>query len=256
MSEVTLQGPQSIVATGLFKQYSGRTVVDGVTLEVKRGEVLGLLGPNGAGKTTSFYMIMGLIKPDRGKVMLGDQDITRWAMHRRARSGVGYLAQDPSVFRKLTVEENILAILQLLPMSRKDQLERCNELLERFDLVDRRKALGMALSGGERRRTEIARVLASDPLFILLDEPFTGIDPKQVEEVHRVITDLKSLNIGILITDHDAQTTLDIIDRGCVLYDGHIEVEGTPRELILSARAREIYFGESMARVAGTGVQS
>ena len=256
MSEVTLQGPQSIVATNLVKQYGGRTVVDGVTLQVKRGEVLGLLGPNGAGKTTSFYMIMGLIKPDRGKVMLGEQDVTRWAMHRRARSGVGYLAQDASVFRKLTVEENILAILQLLPMSRKDQANRCNELLERFDLVERRNELGMALSGGERRRTEIARVLASDPLFILLDEPFTGIDPKQVEEVQRIITDLKSLNIGILITDHAAQTTLDIIDRGCLLYDGRIAVEGTPKELINSARARDIYFGESIPRMAGTGAQA
>ena len=243
-----LEGPDKIVATDLFKKYGERLVVDRVSLEVRRGEVVGLLGPNGAGKTTSFYMIMGLIKPNGGKVKLGDMDVTRWSMHHRARAGIGYLAQDTSIFRKLSVEDNIFAILQLMPLTNAQRRERCDELLHNFDLTPRRKALGAALSGGERRRTEIARVLASSPKFILLDEPLTGIDPKQVEEVQNIISHLKKLGIGVLITDHAAERMLTTIDRGIILFDGRIEFEGTPEELINNKRAREMYFGESIGR--------
>ncbi len=243
-----LEGPMQITASHLVKKYGERVVVDNVSLEVRRGEVVGLLGPNGAGKTTSFYMIMGLIKPNSGQVELGTTDVTRWAMHSRARAGMGYLAQDASVFRKLSVEENIMAILQLRPLSRDERRAKCEELLGKFDLVGRRKALGMALSGGERRRTEIARVLASDPQFILLDEPFTGIDPIQKEEIQNIVANLKNLGIGILITDHDAENTLQIIDRGLILYNGRIEFEGSPQELLSNDRAREVYFGEKIGR--------
>lgn len=244
------EGPQEIVATDLVKRYGERVVVDGVSLQVKRGEVVGLLGPNGAGKTTSFYMIMGLVKPDQGKVCLGEKDMTRWPMHQRARSGVGYLAQDASVFRKLTVEENILTILQLMPLTKAQRQERCEELLHNFDLVERRKAKGIALSGGERRRTEIARTLAANPRFILLDEPFTGIDPRQVQEIQNIVANLKTLGIGILITDHNVHDTLDIIDRGLILFNGRIEFQGTPADLLANDRARELYFGERIGRHA------
>lgn len=243
-----LEGPIQITAVDLVKKYGDRVVVDHVSLEVNRGEVVGLLGPNGAGKTTSFYMIMGLIKPNSGRVSLGDTDVTRWPMHSRARAGIGYLAQDASVFRKLSVEENIMAILQLMPMSGEARRSRCQELLESFDLAPRRKALGMALSGGERRRTEIARVLASDPQFILLDEPFTGIDPRQSQEIRATVSLLKGLGIGILITDHNVYETLEIIDRGLILYNGRIEFSGSPSELLGNERAREVYFGEKIGR--------
>ncbi|BCM89661.1 lipopolysaccharide export system ATP-binding protein LptB [Abditibacteriota bacterium] len=243
-----LEGPLQITATNLVKKYGDRVVVDNVSLEVKRGEVVGLLGPNGAGKTTSFYMIMGLVKPNGGKVELGETDVTRWPMHGRARAGIGYLAQDASVFRKLSVEENIMAILQLMPMSADERRSRCEELLKNFDLVPRRKAMGMALSGGERRRTEIARVLASNPQFILLDEPFTGIDPRQSQEIRNIVAHLKDLGIGILITDHNVYETLEIIDRGLILYDGRIEFSGSPQELLSNDRAREVYFGEKIGR--------
>lgn len=241
-------GPAKIVATHLFKKYGERTVVSDFSLEVNRGEVVGLLGPNGAGKTTSFYMIMGLIRPDGGQVLLGGTDITRWAMHHRARAGVGYLPQDKSIFSKLTVEENILAILQLTPLSKRQRQERCDELLENFDLTERRNILGVSLSGGERRRTEIARVLAPGPHFILLDEPFAQIDPKQVEELQNIIGLLKKLEIGVLITDHNAERMLTTIDRGLILYEGQIAIEGTPEALINDARARDLYFGENIAR--------
>jgi lipopolysaccharide export system ATP-binding protein len=243
-----IDGPVSIVATHLIKKYKERSVVDGVSLEVRRGEVLGLLGPNGAGKTTTFYMIMGLIRPDEGTVTLGDRDITGWPMHRRARAGMGYLAQDSSVFRKLTVEDNIRAILQLMPMTAAQRHERCEQLLTDFDLLERRDALGISLSGGERRRTEIARALASDPQFILLDEPFTRIDPKAVQEIQQIVGRLKAMGMGILITDHNVHDTLDIIDRGCILFNGRIEFEGTPGQLIADDRAREVYFGERIGR--------
>ena len=240
--------PAAIVATRLVKQYGERRVVDEVSVEVRRGEVVGLLGPNGAGKTTSFYMIMGLVRPGGGTVRLGDQDVTRWPMHQRARAGIGYLAQDASVFRKLSVEDNLRAILQLLPLSTAEREARCEELLQNLDLVERRHALGMSLSGGERRRTEIARTLATSPTFILLDEPFTGVDPIAVQEIQNIVTRLKAQGIGILITDHNVHDTLDIIDRGYILANGRIMTQGTARELLADERARELYFGEKIGR--------
>ncbi|HEX8833130.1 MAG TPA: LPS export ABC transporter ATP-binding protein [Abditibacteriaceae bacterium] len=243
-----LEGPQSIDASGLRKQYGGRVVVNDVAINVQRGEVVGLLGPNGAGKTTSFYMIMGLVQPDGGKVMLGTREMTRWPMHRRARAGVGYLAQDKSIFQKLSVEDNIRAILELTPLSKADQDARCERLLEEFDLVDRRRSPGYALSGGERRRTEIARTLATGPHFILLDEPFTGVDPIAVQEIQNIVLRLKAQGIGILITDHNVHDTLEIIDRAYILYDGKIMSQGSARQLLTDDRARELYFGEKIGR--------
>jgi len=196
-------GPQAILATDLRKQYGARLVVDRVSIEVRRGEVVGLLGPNGAGKTTSFYMIMGLVKPDGGQVKLGEDDITQWPMHRRAHGGMGYLAQDASVFRKLTVEQNLLAILELMPLSRGEQMARCEQLMDELDLLPRRHTLGIALSGGERRRTEIARTLATNPYFILLDEPFTGVDPLVRQEIQRIVLRLKERGIGVFINEHN-----------------------------------------------------
>ena len=245
---MTSPGPQNIIATDLYKRYGPRMVVENVSLSVRRGEIVGLLGPNGAGKTTSFYMIMGLVKPDAGQVRLDETEVTRWPMHKRARAGVGYLAQDASVFRKLTVEENLMAILQLMPIAKSERLERCERLLGEFDLTERRRALGASLSGGERRRTEIARTLAADPYFILLDEPFSGIDPRQVQEIQGIISKLKDRGIGILITDHDVEDTLAVIDRGLILHNGRVEFEGTPAELIANDRARDIYFGDQVGR--------
>lgn len=243
-----LEGPQAILVRGLRKTYGKRAVVDGVDFEVNRGEVVGLLGPNGAGKTTSFYMVMGLVRPDGGRVMLDNKDISQWPMHRRARSGIGYLAQDPSVFRRLSVEDNIRAILEMMPLTRKQQDARCEELLQDLDLVERRRASGIKLSGGERRRTEIARSLATDPAFILLDEPFTGVDPINREEIQQIVRRLRDRGIGILITDHNEMATLDIVDRAYIVHSGHIEAHGTPSELLTNERARELYFGESFGR--------
>ena len=244
----TADNPQAIVATNLVKQYGGRRVVDGVSLEVKRGEVVGLLGTNGAGKTTSFYMIIGLAKPDTGTVNLGLKNITRWPMHKRARAGIGYLAQNASVFRKLTVEDNLNAILQLMPLSARERKERCNQLLEDFDLIRMRHAVAITLSGGEQRRTEIARALATNPHFILLDEPFTGVDPIAVQDIQNIVLNLKEQGIGILITDHNVHDTLDIIDRGYIMYNGKIMTQGTSRELTKDEQARELYFGEKIGR--------
>ena len=240
--------PRGITATGLMKSYVGRHVVDGVALEVRRGEVVGLLGPNGAGKTTSFYMIMGLVRPDGGTVRLGDREITNWPMHQRARAGIGYLAQEASVFRKLTVENNIRAILQLMPLTNAEREERCEKLLQELDLGERRNSLGISLSGGERRRTEIARTLATNPYFILLDEPFTGVDPIAVQEIQNIVLRLKTQGIGILITDHNVHDTLDIIDRGYILSEGKIMTQGSSQELLSDDRARELYFGEKIGR--------
>jgi lipopolysaccharide export system ATP-binding protein len=239
-----LGGPQTISAQGLRKRYGGRDVVNGVDINVDRGEVVGLLGPNGAGKTTSFYMIMGLIQPDGGKVVLGDRDVTRWPMHRRARAGIGYLAQDKSIFHKLSVEDNLRAILELMPLSREQQDEKCEQLLEEFDLTKRRNSMAYSLSGGERRRTEIARALATAPHFILLDEPFVGVDPINRQEIQNIVTRLKEKGIGILLTDHNEVATLNTIDRGYVLYDGKVMAEGTSEQLLNDPTARELYFGE------------
>jgi lipopolysaccharide export system ATP-binding protein len=246
--EIPIEGPLVITARGLRKRYGDRNVVDGVDFDVARGEVVGLLGPNGAGKTTSFYMIMGLVRPDGGQVLLDKLDITQWPMHRRSRHGIGYLAQEPSVFRSLSVEDNIRAILEMMPLTRAEQDARCEELLQDLDLVERRRASGVKLSGGERRRTEIARSLATDPAFILLDEPFTGVDPINREEIQQIVRRLRGRGIGILITDHNEKATLDIVDRAYIVHNGHIEAQGTPRELLVNARARELYFGDGPGR--------
>jgi len=243
-----LDGPLQISATGLRKNYGGRAVVENVAIDVARGEIVGLLGPNGAGKTTSFYMIMGLIQPDGGEVRLGDKNVTRWPMHRRARAGIGYLAQDKSIFHKLSVEENLMAILELMPLSRVDQRARCEELLQEFDLAERRHSPGYALSGGERRRTEIARAMTTSPHFLLLDEPFAGVDPINRQEIQNIVKTLKTKGIGILLTDHNEMATLDIIDRGYILSDGKVLVEGNAKSLIESPLARQVYFGERFGR--------
>ncbi len=228
----------------LIKKYRKRTVVNRVAVEVNQGEIVGLLGPNGAGKTTTFYMIVGLIKPNEGRIFLDDRDITDLPMYKRAKIGVGYLAQEPSVFRSLSVEENILAPLELTNMPKKAQKEKVEQLLEEFSLTHVRKNLGMVLSGGERRRTEIARALAVDPKFVLLDEPFAGVDPIAVEEIQSIVAKLKHRNIGILITDHNVNETLSITDRAYLLYEGRILQAGTPEALASNPEVRRLYLGQ------------
>lgn len=240
--------PRAIIAKDLVKQYHGRRVVDGVSVDVQRGEVVGLLGPNGAGKTTTFYMIMGLVQPNSGTVQLGKDNIAQWPMHKRARAGLGYLAQEPSVFRKLTVEDNIKAVLELLPLTNAQRKERVEELLGDLDLAHKRYSTGISLSGGERRRTEIARTLATSPFFILLDEPFTGVDPLVRQEIQGIVLRLKEQGIGVLITDHNENDTLEIIDRGYIVSDGKIIAAGTTDELLSNQRARQVYFGERIGR--------
>ena len=231
-------------AENLIKKYKQRTVVNNVSFEVKQGEIVGLLGPNGAGKTTSFYMIVGLIKPNEGHVYLEDEDITEDPMYRRAQKGIGYLAQEASVFRKLTVEDNIMAILEMTELSKEEQKTKLEELIEEFSLEKVRKNRGDLLSGGERRRTEIARALAADPKFILLDEPFAGVDPIAVEEIQSIVAKLKLRNIGILITDHNVQETLSITDRAYLLAEGKIMLTGTPAEIANNELARKFYLGQ------------
>ena len=231
-------------ADNLIKKYKGRKVVNDVSVEVSQGEIVGLLGPNGAGKTTTFYMIVGLIKPNQGKIHLEKEDITKLPMYQRAKLGVGYLAQEPSVFRTLSVEENILAPLQMTKLSKKERFEKMESLLEEFSLTHVRKNLGMVLSGGERRRTEIARALATDPNFVLLDEPFAGVDPIAVEEIQRIVFKLIHKNIGILITDHNVTETLSITSRAYILSQGNILREGTPEDLVADPIVRKAYLGE------------
>ena len=231
-------------AENLIKKYKQRTVVNNVSFEVAQGEIVGLLGPNGAGKTTSFYMIVGLIKPNEGHVYLEDEDITEDPMYRRAQKGIGYLAQEASVFRKLTVEDNIMAILEMTELSKEEQKAKLEELIEEFSLEKVRKTSGDLLSGGERRRTEIARALAADPKFILLDEPFAGVDPIAVEEIQSIVAKLKLRNIGILITDHNVQETLSITDRAYLLAEGKIMLTGTPAEIANNELARKFYLGQ------------
>jgi lipopolysaccharide export system ATP-binding protein len=231
-------------AENLIKKYKQRTVVNNVSFEVKQGEIVGLLGPNGAGKTTSFYMIVGLIKPNEGHVYLEDEDITEDPMYRRAQKGIGYLAQEASVFRKLTVEDNIMAILEMTDLSKEEQKAKLEELIAEFSLEKVRKNRGDLLSGGERRRTEIARALAADPKFILLDEPFAGVDPIAVEEIQSIVAKLKLRNIGILITDHNVQETLSITDRAYLLAEGKIMLTGTPAEIANNELARKFYLGQ------------
>lgn len=231
-------------ADNVIKRYKKRAVVKGVSVEVNQGEIVGLLGPNGAGKTTTFYMIVGLVKPNEGRVFLDDRDITALPMFKRARLGVGYLAQEASVFRTLTVEENILAPLQLTDLSKKEQYEKMESLLEEFSLTHVRKNQGMVLSGGERRRTEIARALAVDPKFVLLDEPFAGVDPIAVEEIQTIVAKLKQKNIGILITDHNVNETLSITDRAYLLIEGNIFRTGTAEDLADDEQVRRLYLGK------------
>ncbi|MCT4664604.1 MAG: LPS export ABC transporter ATP-binding protein [Flavobacteriales bacterium] len=230
-------------ADNLIKQYKDKKVVKGVSIEVNQGEIVGLLGPNGAGKTTTFYMIVGLVAPSAGKVFLDQEEITDHAMYQRARMGVGYLPQEESVFRKLSVEDNILSVLQMTKMSKAEQKARTEEMLEEFSLTHIRKNLGHVLSGGERRRTEIARALAVKPKFILLDEPFAGVDPIAVEDIQKIVKQLTKKNIGILITDHNVQETLSIVDKAYLLYEGNILREGVPEELVVDEKVRQVYLG-------------
>jgi lipopolysaccharide export system ATP-binding protein len=227
------------------KSYKGRPVVKGVSVEVNQGEIIGLLGPNGAGKTTSFYMIVGLVKPDEGSVFLDDLDITNYPMYKRAQLGLGYLPQEVSVFRKLSVEDNILAILELKDLTKPQRKEQLEKLLEEFSLTHVRKNLGNRLSGGEKRRTEIARALATDPKFVLLDEPFAGVDPIAVEDIQSIVSDLKNRNIGILITDHNVQETLSITDRAYLLFEGSILKSGTAEDLANDEMVRKVYLGQN-----------
>ncbi len=231
-------------AADLVKKYKNRRVVNEISVEVSQGEIVGLLGPNGAGKTTTFYMIVGLIKPNEGEIYLDDQKITKLPMYRRAKLGIGYLAQEASVFRKLTVEENLLAVLQMAGLSKKAQKEKMEALLEEFSLTHVRKNKGGVLSGGERRRTEIARALAVDPKFVLLDEPFAGVDPIAVEEIQSIVAKLKDRDIGILITDHNVNETLSITDRAYLMFEGKLLKAGTAEELAADEQVRRVYLGQ------------
>ncbi|MGB0888113.1 MAG: LPS export ABC transporter ATP-binding protein [Vicingaceae bacterium] len=232
-------------AENIVKKYGKRTVVKGVSFNVKQGEIVGLLGPNGAGKTTSFYQVVGLVQPNSGAVFLDDKNITKLPMYKRAQMGIGYLPQEVSVFRKLSVEDNISAILEMMPLSKEEQQNRLEELIEEFSLGHVRKNLGHNLSGGEKRRTEIARALASNPNFILLDEPFAGVDPIAVEDIQSIVYKLKEKNIGILITDHNVQETLSITDRAYLLFEGNILKAGTAEELAADEQVRRVYLGQN-----------
>ena len=228
----------------ITKAYRRKEVVRGVSISIKKGEVVGLLGPNGAGKTTTFYMIVGLISPDNGKIFFDNKNITNMAMYKRARCGIGYLSQEPSIFRKLTVEENIMAVLQTLKINRKERKERLEQLLEELRMTSLAKSKAMTLSGGERRRLEITRCLVTNPQFILLDEPFSGVDPIAVFEVQQIIADLKKKGLGILLTDHNVRETLSITDRSYIMTEGKIFLSGTASELINNPEAKKIYLGE------------
>ena len=232
-------------AHNLVKRYSRRTVVNEVSLEVNQGEIVGLLGPNGAGKTTSFYMVVGLIKADGGVVKVDSQEITDLPMYKRAQMGIGYLPQEASVFRRLSVEDNIKAVLEMTDLSKQDQKDKLEILIDEFGLSHVRKSFGNVLSGGERRRTEIARALATDPKFILLDEPFAGIDPIAVEDIQRIVSQLKDRNLGVLITDHNVQETLSITDRAYLLFEGKILKQGTAEELAGDETVRKVYLGKN-----------
>ena len=234
-----------LFAESLVKSYKGREVVKGISLEVNQGEIVGLLGPNGAGKTTSFYMIVGLIKPNGGRIYLDRENITKFPMYKRAQHGIGYLAQEASVFRKLSIEDNIMSVLELTKHSKKERQMKMESLIEEFGLGHIRKSRGDLLSGGERRRTEIARALATDPNFILLDEPFAGVDPVAVEDIQRIVAQLKNKNIGILITDHNVQETLAITDRTYLMFEGRNLKAGKPEELAEDEMVRKVYLGQN-----------
>lgn len=236
-----------IATEDLVKTYRGRRVVDGVSLEMRRGEIVGLLGPNGAGKTTTFYMIVGLVRPQSGRVLLDGQDITRMPMYRRARAGIGYLAQEPSVFRELTVADNLRLVLQFVRLSRTEREKKITALLEELHIAHLRHHKGKTLSGGERRRVEIARALATSPAFILLDEPFTGVDPIAIQDIQQIVMDLKQRDIGVLITDHNVQATLKITERAYIIADGQIRAAGRSDRLPDDPVARKYYFGEGFS---------
>ena len=232
-------------ANNLIKSYGGKSVVNDVSLNLRQGEIVGLLGPNGAGKTTSFYMIVGLIKPNSGSIYLDDKEITSFPMYKRAQNGIGYLAQESSVFRKMSVEDNIHCVLEMTNLSKKEQINKVESLLDEFGLQAIRKSRGDLLSGGERRRTEIARALATNPSFILLDEPFAGVDPLAVEDIQKIVRDLTKRNIGILITDHNVQETLAITDRTYLMFEGSILKDGKPEELANDELVRKVYLGQN-----------
>jgi lipopolysaccharide export system ATP-binding protein len=236
----------TLAARGLVKVYKKRRVVNEVDIDLTQGEIVGLLGPNGAGKTTTFYMVVGLIKPDRGKVYLAQKNVTSVPMFRRARKGIGYLAQEPSIFRKLTVEENIRAVLQMMGLPRRVQKERLEVLLDELGIKHLRHAKAYALSGGERRRLEITRALVGNPKFMLLDEPFAGVDPIAVHDIQEIVTDLRRRGIGVLISDHNVEQTLDIVDRAYIMYEGRVRVSGTVAELVWNDEVAEIYLGPTL----------
>ncbi len=248
MPPIVLPGKNNkmkLYTTNLVKRYKTRTVVNEVSVEVEQGEIVGLLGPNGAGKTTTFYMIVGLIRPNAGNIFLDNTNITDFPMYRRSRMGIGYLAQEASIFRKLSVEDNIMAVMELSDMSREERVNRLESLMEEFGLARIRKSLGIQLSGGERRRTEIARALALKPNFILLDEPFAGVDPIAVEDIQGIVSHLKDKNIGILITDHNVHETLSITDRAYLLFEGKILKQGTSAQLADDEESRNLYLGKN-----------
>tara|TARA_Y100000768_G_C23956969_1_gene673335 strand:+ start:791 stop:1534 length:744 start_codon:yes stop_codon:yes gene_type:complete len=239
-----MKNKMSLQADSILKSYGPKTVVNNVSIKVNQGEIVGLLGPNGAGKTTTFYSIVGLIKPDAGSVYLGGKDITGLPMYKRARNGIGYLAQEASVFRNLSVRDNILAVLEHQGISKEDQINKVNLLMKEFGLTEISNSMGKVLSGGERRRTEIARALATDPKFILLDEPFAGVDPIAVEEIQAIVNSLKKKNIGILITDHNVDETLSITDRSYLMFEGKLLKSGTSEELASDEQVRKLYLGQ------------
>ncbi|HLM67740.1 MAG TPA: LPS export ABC transporter ATP-binding protein, partial [Longimicrobium sp.] len=244
--EMLVPGGATLSAKGLVKVYRKRRVVNEVDLHVSQGEIVGLLGPNGAGKTTSFYMMTGLIRPDKGKVFIGSRDLTGVPMYKRARAGIGYLAQEPSIFRKLTVEENVMAILQMMKIKRADRKARLEQLLDELSIKHLRKTRAYALSGGERRRLEITRALVGNPKFMLLDEPFAGVDPIAVHDIQQIVSDLRRRGIGVLISDHNVEQTLDIVDRAYIMYDGRVRVSGTVGELVWNEEVAEIYLGPTL----------
>ena len=245
MTDVPIQNePQVLRSSGLVKKYKKRTVVNDVTIQVRQGEIVGLLGPNGAGKTTTFYMIVGMVRPNAGSVFVNDSEITALPMYQRARLGIGYLSQEASVFRRLTVRENLLAVLEISDLPRKAREEKCDRLLEDFGLTHLAKSMAYVLSGGERRRTEIARALALDPKFMLLDEPFAGIDPIAVEDIMKIVMKLKEKNIGVLVTDHNVHETLSITDHSYLLFEGRILKSGTAEYLAKDPEAKRLYLGE------------
>ncbi len=245
ISPIAVEDTGGVVrAEGLVKAFRRRRVVDEVSLRVAQGEIVGLLGPNGAGKTTTFYMIVGLLGPDRGRVFLDDTEVTDWPMYRRARAGIGYLSQEPSIFRKLTVEENVMAILETLDLSREQRKRRLEELLDELSIKHLRRSKAYALSGGERRRLEITRALVTRPRFMLLDEPFTGVDPIAIDEIQRIVAELRARGLGVLITDHNVRETLSITDRAYLMFNGRIHIQGPAEMLVNDPEARKLYLGQ------------